>query len=48
MARPTWCALDALVREYYSFFVSSTPLELIGALRERLEMTQLTDAEYWR
>jgi hypothetical protein len=28
--------------------VSSTPLELIEALRERLEMTQLTDAEYWR
>ena len=48
MAKPTWCAFDALVREYYSYLVSSTPLEFIEALRERLEMTQLTNADYWR
>ena len=27
---------------------ANAPLELIEALRQRLQMTQLTDAEYWR
>jgi hypothetical protein len=42
-----WRTLDEVLCEYHSFLVSSAALELIEALRRRLE-TQVTDAEYWR
>ena len=43
-----WRTLDEVLCEYHSFLVSSAALELIEALRRRLEITQVTDAEYWR
>jgi hypothetical protein len=43
-----WRTLDEALREYYSFLVSSVPLQLIEALRRQLDITQVTDAEYWR
>jgi hypothetical protein len=43
-----WRTLDEALREYYSFLVSSVPLQHIEALRRQLDITQVTDAEYWR
>jgi hypothetical protein len=43
-----WRTLDEALREYYSSLVSSVPLQLIEALRRQLDITQVTDAEYWR
>ena len=43
-----WRTLDEALREYYSFLVSSVPLQLIEALRRQLDITQVTDAEYWQ